>query len=67
MSIDHDSILESIDRLKKKGTPFRDGLTDSEIQRIEHRFQFTFPPEYRFFLQTALPVRDYYTPWGTWV
>lgn len=63
MPIDHRSIVESIERLKLKGKPFEDGLSDKEIASVESRFGFTFPPELRFFLQTALPTSDYFPNW----
>lgn len=63
MAVDETLILEAIECLKRNGTPFEAGLSDDEIARVEKRFGFTFPPELRFFLQSALPTSDYYPNW----
>jgi hypothetical protein len=42
---------------------FDDGLSDEEIARIESHFHFVFPPDLRFFLQTALPISSYFVNW----
>ncbi len=63
MSFDNDLIVDSIRRLKAKGTVFEEGLSDAELARVQDRFDFIFPPELRFFLQSALPTTDYYPNW----
>ena len=63
MPIDDQSIHKSIARLKRKGFPFECGLSDREISTIEDRFAFVFPPELRFFLESALPTSDYFPNW----
>lgn len=35
---------------------FERGLSDSEIQQTEERYEFRFPPDMRMFLQMALPT-----------
>lgn len=39
------------------------GLTDAEIDTIEKRFGFSFPPDYRDFLQCALPRGPQFPDW----
>ncbi len=34
---------------------FDPGLTDAEVESVQQRFEFRFPPDLRAFLQTALP------------
>ena len=63
MSFDHAAILAGIDRLRKKGIVIDDGLTNDEIQFVEENFQFTFPPDLRFFLQSGVPSSDYFVNW----
>ena len=54
---------------------FDAGLTDDEIVRTERQYAFTFPPDLRAFLQTALPKGDGFPDWrggnraqlGTWL
>jgi len=41
--------------LRGAGLEFEAGLTDPEIQGIESRFRFRFPPDLRSFLQTNVP------------
>lgn len=54
---------ELIDKLKKRGVDFLDGLTDSEIDAIEGEFDFTFPEDFRLFLQTAVPQGNAFVDW----
>lgn len=35
---------------------FEAGLTDAEVDQIENKFNFGFPPDLRSFLQTAVPL-----------
>jgi hypothetical protein len=39
------------------------GLTDAEVIAVEPRFGFTFPPDLREFLQTALPRGPAFPDW----
>ncbi len=39
------------------------GLSDQEIARVETRYTFTFPPDLRSFLQTALPLGHRFPDW----
>ena len=41
--------------LRGASLEFEPGLTDSEVHRIENRFNFRFPPDLRSFLQTNVP------------
>ena len=42
---------------------FARGLTDAEIEGVERRFGFRFPPDLRAFLQTALPCGPLFPDW----
>ena len=42
--------------MKEAGVVFEDGLTNEEIQEIESKFGFQFPPDLKQFYQLALPV-----------
>lgn len=42
---------------------FDEGLTDSEVARVEARHGFRFPPDLRAFLQTALPRGGAFPDW----
>lgn len=44
-----------IEALKGAGLEFQKGLADPEIEDLESRFDFRFPPDLRSFLKTALP------------
>src|SRR5690349_16030003 len=37
---------------------FDPGLTDAEVDRIEQKYRFYFPPDLRALLQYALPLED---------
>ena len=54
---------ELIDKLKKRGVEFSEGLSDSEIYAIEGEFDFTFPEDFRLFLHTAVPRGDAFVDW----
>ena len=47
----------------KRQTVFASGLSGTEIQAIEQRYGFTFPPDLRLLLQTALPISDGFPNW----
>jgi hypothetical protein len=42
---------------------FEAGLSDSEVEAVQDRFGFHFPPDLRAFLQTALPVGERFPNW----
>jgi hypothetical protein len=54
---------ELIELLDKKNVVFLDGLTDAEIEEIEGKYGFRFPPDLRDFLQTALPAGHWFPNW----
>lgn len=56
-------IKEVIKQLKAKKVKFEQGLSDHEIHNIEHKFNLTFPPDLRDFLQTQLPVSNSFVNW----
>lgn len=49
--------------LKKAGVVFTEGLSDAELNAIEARSHFVFPPDLRAFLQAALPVSHGFVDW----
>jgi hypothetical protein len=56
-------IIELIDQLKSKGILFDKGLTEQENLKVEEKFYLKFPPDFRQFLQTALPVSEKFYNW----
>jgi len=46
---------ELIELLKEKNVIFSDGLKDAEIEAIQQKYGFQFPPDLRNFFQTAVP------------
>ena len=49
--------------LGKKGIVFQKGLSATEVQNIESRYRFRFPPDLRDFLMTGLPVSNSFADW----
>jgi len=43
--------------LQSRGVTFASGLADDEVEAVQGRFGFRFPPDLRAFLQTALPIQ----------
>jgi hypothetical protein len=56
-------IERSVELMKAHGVNFEPGLSDQEIEAVETRHQFQFPPDLRAFLQAALPCGDGFPPW----
>ena len=56
-------IATVIDHLRRKDIPLEHGLTDAEVARAEAAYHFTFPPDLRQLLQTALPVGPRFPHW----
>lgn len=48
----------TIDRMKRAGVSFADGMSNEEIEKAEQVFGFTFPKEIAAFLRMATPVGD---------
>lgn len=57
-----DLIAESIQRLAAGGVRLDAGLSDEEVSRVQDRLGFTFGPEHREFIQSALPVGKWWQP-----
>ncbi len=49
--------------LRSKGILFVDGLSDEELQEVEAKFGFVFPPDLRAFLQSMLPIDRGFVDW----
>ena len=58
-----DKDIKYINVLKEAGVIFEAGLSDDEIFKIEKEYQFIFPPDYKSFLQTELPVTQGFIDW----
>jgi hypothetical protein len=54
------------DRLSLAGVKFDEGLSSKELELIEGRFQFHFPPDLREFLGCALPISKGWIDWRRW-
>ncbi|HLX55070.1 MAG TPA: hypothetical protein VKR58_14080 [Aquella sp.] len=54
---------EIIKNLQKKSESFEKGLGDEEVLMIESKFNLTFPPDLRVFLQSALPISNSFVNW----
>lgn len=54
---------EIIQILISKDVKFESGLTDDETLKIELAFDVKFPPDYKLFLQTALPISENFVNW----
>lgn len=48
---------QAIKRMRLDGVTFEEGLIDNELDEIESRCKFQFPPDLRAFLKIAHPVR----------
>lgn len=55
-----DRIVES---LEARGVEFETGLSDQEVADVQARYGFSFPPDLRALLQTALPASDRFPNW----
>ncbi len=52
-----------VNEMKKAGIKFGDGLTDKEVELIENKFNFQFPPDLKVFLQNKLPFCEGFVNW----
>jgi hypothetical protein len=57
------TIHAAIAYLKSQRIVLEPGLTDEEITRVEEAYDFSFPPDLRQFIQTALPVSGGFPNW----
>src|SRR5215213_8529491 len=53
----------AVERLRGEGVRFDGGLSDHEVKALQQRFGIRFPPDMRFFLQTAVPVSSAFPNW----
>jgi hypothetical protein len=51
--------------LKEQGIAFEKGLTTTELQENENRYDFRFPPDLAEFLSIGLPVSQGFPNWRT--
>jgi hypothetical protein len=56
-------IRSLVDQLDAAGLLFEPGLSDDEVQAVETRFAFRFPPDLRKLLQYALPMGERFPNW----
>lgn len=59
-----DLVARAVERLQAAKVRLDPGLSDAELSRIEDQFHFTFGPEHRQLLQSALPVGE--PSWPDW-
>lgn len=52
-----------IQKLRNQGVTFTNGLSDLEVVEIQSRYEITFPPDLKTFLQTALPISSGFVDW----
>ena len=57
------SVLVELLKNAKQSVAFAEGLSDSEVERAEERYEFQFPPDLREFLQTAMPKGSPFPNW----
>lgn len=58
-----DVIAQSVQRLGASGARLEPGLSDEEVSQIQSRLAFTFGPEHREFIQTVVPVGEWWPDW----
>ena len=56
-------ISQLVENLQSQGITFEQGLSPSEIDAIEEKYKFRFPPDLLSFLQYALPVSKSFPDW----
>ncbi|MCI0491164.1 MAG: SMI1/KNR4 family protein [Blastocatellia bacterium] len=49
--------------LEQAGVLFAHGLSESEIESIQEKYRFQFPPDLKEFLMFALPISDGFVDW----
>lgn len=49
--------------MRKRGLQLTEGFSEAELADLEKEYGFTFPPDYRCFLRTAVPVSDGFADW----
>jgi hypothetical protein len=57
----HEFLLQ--ENFSRLGINLAPGLSDEEIERIQERFDFIFPPDLKELLQFALPVNNGFVDW----
>lgn len=61
MILDWKNIVQRLS--EESGVVFERGLSRDEIERVERKFEFRFPPDLASFLHCALPVSDGFPNW----
>jgi hypothetical protein len=57
------NLAEITQLLRNRGVILTEGLTDEEIEAVEGKYGFRFPPDLREFLQYVLPVSNNFVDW----
>jgi hypothetical protein len=57
------TVEEVVERLADAGVRLDRGLTEADVKRIEQKFGFSFGPDHRSLLRTALPLGDTWLNW----
>jgi len=63
MNIDYIDLLRRA--LTSRGFETAPGLTDAQLEEIEHDFGFRFPPDLRMLLESYVPVGENFPDWRT--
>ena len=58
-----DLVAQSIQRLRAAGVRLDRGLSDKEVSRLQDKYDFTFGPEHRAFIQSAVPFGESWPDW----
>ena len=57
------TVEDVVARLEDAGVRLDRGLTEADVKRVEKKFGFTFGPDHRALLRTALPLGDAWLNW----
>ena len=58
-----DLVSEAIERLRAHGVRLDRGLSDEEVSRVQDRLDFSFGPEHRAFIGSAVPIGPDWPDW----
>jgi hypothetical protein len=57
------TVEDVVARLEDAGVRLDRGLTEADVKRVEKKFGFSFGPDHRALLRTALPLGDTWLNW----
>lgn len=56
-------IVNTLSARRPNPVLFEPGLSDPELEKVQSKWGFVFPPDLRRFLQFALPVSHHFVDW----